>query len=1120
MATVTATSPKAPPKSKLDEEWFARLRAALKKGVLSSNPTTALQEHYKKAEKHLSQIEGYGFKTDEYRAEYDKIVAQVLKAADDKSESAIKKADKALSEFDAKLKKAKDNIKDVVKNCKWEASRGAALKCKQEYEESWGRADQVAAFDKKYREVVQLGFSANPKDPKQKQEAVATQADNGFKGLAVEIQKAIDTAKSAKQSWETAQAAAEKAFSVYQSDGSAPDPSEYLKKQELFRTALDKARERALTDHNFAEAESNCKSIKENLLKVLQDGLTPKRDYQKLEQEVAAKLADIKEKVSQAIYNGLDFKYQAARVAASATPPGYAKATQLLTDLSTAIADRGKAAEEAQQQWQGNADRKWIRERYEKVQEECLAKDEQSKNDPNAVKCVPSMNAVGLGGLVQRLTAIEDTATATGDMERAVADTATLRKTFEERVALLFKSIENAQKSGAECGKHKAAADQVAKKLDALTKLMNDKAVAGSEVAPKQLQDRFAKYGVLPQIADPAKFAPMLETYTAELEKISVEAQALLDDSGKRDAYKQGEVNAAAVAKHRAAYEKLLPAVERLMVQLADICEPAKEPYAKRKIALDAAAKDAKATDPKTVEKAAAAMQSLATELPKDMLLSEKAVKESREKLVKAVEAFNKEFSRLDSLLAKLPGVDGDPCQGYRKNLQDTVKKIEATKATQDPAMLESGLKKVEECSKKLLATEDPKSGPKSAVRVELVKRADRLKLLKKRLEVKQVGKNCKTRQTELMARYTRLQELLNGNTDPEKDAELKKLDANITELDDQAVELAKEAALISQKRKSLKKTCSKLDKQFKDLATAMKALKKTPEFAKVDIPGEDFGELGKERKRIDTLASGEDLAKYTQAEEIAVKLETKLAEALKNPAEPVRGEQKAIADKKKAEEELAKKKEKWEWDFNSFINGEYKQAKESQDKKTLENLQAYKKEAEELGDKKDYDGAQKRLVLLRQLAEVQINSPPGGLTSKTLKPLQHQWQTTVKKFTADLKALEKAIVDECQGQNLAKPTPAEIEKLGKNIAKIAKTFDPQAFDPFVAILTDKNITEKLQRRTARERGLDMVREYQRAFTGDPLMNLVIRNPFHRVLSGNVLWETLNRLDLGFQISV
>ena len=57
--------------------------------------------------------------------------------------------------------------------------------------------------------------------------------------------------------------------------------------------------------------------------------------------------------------------------------------------------------------------------------------------------------------------------------------------------------------------------------------------------------------------------------------------------------------------------------------------------------------------------------------------------------------------------------------------------------------------------------------------------------------------------------------------------------------------------------------------------------------FAKVDIPGEDFGELGKERKRIDTLASGEDLAKYTQAEEIAVKLETKLAEALRTRPTP-----------------------------------------------------------------------------------------------------------------------------------------------------------------------------------------------------------------------------------------
>ena len=66
---------------------------------------------------------------------------------------------------------------------------------------------------------------------------------------------------------------------------------------------------------------------------------------------------------------------------------------------------------------------------------------------------------------------------------------------------------------------------------------------------------------------------------------------------------------------------------------------------------------------------------------------------------------------------------------------------------------------------------------------------------------------------------------------------------------------------------------------------------------------------------------------------------------------------------------------------------------------------------------KNDYDGAQKRLVLLRQLAEVQTNSPPGGLTSKTLKPLQHQWQATVKKFTADFKALENAILDECKGK-------------------------------------------------------------------------------------------------------
>ena len=93
--------------------------------------------------------------------------------------------------------------------------------------------------------------------------------------------------------------------------------------------------------------------------------------------------------------------------------------------MSTAIAERGKAAEQAKGDWEKNKDRAWISAEHKRVQQDCAERDEATKDNPKAVKYVPKMNAFGFGGLLQRLTAIEDTATATGDLERAVADVAT-----------------------------------------------------------------------------------------------------------------------------------------------------------------------------------------------------------------------------------------------------------------------------------------------------------------------------------------------------------------------------------------------------------------------------------------------------------------------------------------------------------------------------------------------------------------------------------------------------------------------------------------------------------------------------------------------------------------------
>ena len=129
---------------------------------------------------------------DEYRAEYDKLVAQILKAADDKSASDIKKADKALKEFDAQLKKAKDNTKDLVKDCPWEASRAAALKGKQEFEQLWGQQQEIAAVRQTIQTSGSIRLQREAQDKKQKQPST-TQTEKKLADLESE-----STARSAR----------------------------------------------------------------------------------------------------------------------------------------------------------------------------------------------------------------------------------------------------------------------------------------------------------------------------------------------------------------------------------------------------------------------------------------------------------------------------------------------------------------------------------------------------------------------------------------------------------------------------------------------------------------------------------------------------------------------------------------------------------------------------------------------------------------------------------------------------------------------------------------------------------------------------------------------------------
>ena len=107
---------------------------------------------------------------------------------------------------------------------------------------------------------------------------------------------------------------------------------------------------------------------------------------------------------------------------------------------------------------------------------------------------------------------------------------------------------------------------------------------------------------------DPEKFKQQLTAYTAELKLIKVEVDKLAEQSpAALSKYQQGEVKAVASWPASGYLAKLLPSVEQLMLQLADICEPTKEPYAKRKSLSTKPRRTSRATDPKTVKKASAA---------------------------------------------------------------------------------------------------------------------------------------------------------------------------------------------------------------------------------------------------------------------------------------------------------------------------------------------------------------------------------------------------------------------------------------------------------------------------------------------------------------------------------
>ena len=97
--------------------------------------------------------------------------------------------------------------------------------------------------------------------------------------------------------------------------------------------------------------------------------------------------------------------------------------------------------------------------------------------------------------------------------------------------------------------------------------------------------------------------------------------------------------------------------------------------------------------------------------------------------------------------------------------------------------------------------------------------------------------------------------------------------------------------------------------------------------------------------------------------------------------------------------------------------------------------------------------------------------------------------------------------------------TYGEIANNLRRDLKLTGKIFPTHIGTVVGTLMDKDQTDVTVRRTARERGLDKVREYQRYVEQDPTFQVLMKNPFSIAIPGGALYRNLRTLDYDFQIS-